>query len=557
MLEQIGIWIDIVVEDLKGNKPLFGRDKHLLALPLIGTGAGGLHHGTGYVIQKMLSVLDQKAEYLNVDVALVLYEKDVYVAAQQERSRLMPFKYKRYLATHLVEAIEKLSNIAISNDLALFIGAGASMGAGLPSWSGLLQELASELVINEREFKALGALDKAKIIDRRLQKVNRDLGKEISQRLHTRHFSLTHALMRSLPTDAVLTTNYDALYEMAYKSASFTGNKLSILPYNPQLQSERFLLKMHGCINHPDDIVLTRKDYMRYSQKRSILGGVLQSTLLTKHILYVGFSLTDSNFQTLFDTVRNHYDKDVSPKKSSFTPSSPRKTKTDECFRLCERNTAILLKSRELEKELWNNDVDIVSISSTNNTADKASYASLARKQDIFLDVLTSECILKTGVTSLLDPRYEPLLSEPESKLKQIIEDFVRQIEENDIVFQSKSFSIVETMINTLGGNIHFSHVEPLGDLFADTSITDCSKIKIEALKVYAEAVRYESQNDMDNALLQYKKSFTLWPGVGESVTAFYRNKRNDIDMDAETRMNGKKKCILRMIQKLSETGGK
>ena len=52
MLEQIGIWIDIVVEDLKGSKPLYGRDKHLLALPLIGTGAGGLHHGTGYVIQK-------------------------------------------------------------------------------------------------------------------------------------------------------------------------------------------------------------------------------------------------------------------------------------------------------------------------------------------------------------------------------------------------------------------------------------------------------------------------------------------------------------------------
>ena len=196
------------------------------------------------------------------------------------------------------------------------------MGAGLPSWSGLLQELASELVINEREFKALGALDKAKIIDRRLRKVNRDLGKEISQRLHTRYFSLTHALMRSLPTDAVLTTNYDALYEMAYKSTSFTGNKLSILPYNPQLQSERFLLKMHGCINHPDDIVLTRKDYMRYSQKRSVLGGVLQSTLLTKHLLYVGFSLTDSNFQTLFDTVRNHYDKDVSQKKKrSTTPS--------------------------------------------------------------------------------------------------------------------------------------------------------------------------------------------------------------------------------------------
>ena len=172
--------------------------------------------------------------------------------------------------------------------------------------------------------------------------------------------------------------------------------------------------------------------------------------------------------------------------------------------------------------------MDIVSISSKNKRDDKASYASLARKQDIFLDVLTSECILNTGVTSLLDPRYEPLLSEPESKLKQIIEDFVRQIEENDIVSQSKSFNIVETMINTLGGNIHFSHVKPLGDLFAGISNNDCSKIKIEALKVYAEAVRYENENDTDNALLQYKKAFTLWPGVGEVVTAFWRNKRND-----------------------------
>ena len=48
---------------------------------------------------------------------------------------------------------------------------------------------------------------------------------------------------------------------------------------------------MHGCINHPEDIVLTRKDYIRYARKRAVLGGVLQSTLLTKHLLYIGFSL--------------------------------------------------------------------------------------------------------------------------------------------------------------------------------------------------------------------------------------------------------------------------
>ena len=93
--------------------------------------------------------------------------------------------------------------------------------------------------------------------------------------------------------------------------------------------------------------------------------------------------------------------------------------------------------------------------------------------------------------------------------------------------------------------------------MFAGISNNDCSKIKIEALKVYAEAVRYENENDTDNALLQYKKAFTLWPGVGEVVTAFWRNKRNVMDMDDEIKMNSKKKCILRMIQKLSETSGK
>lgn len=293
-VEQIGFWMELAVEQFGKSKPLFGRAKHLLALPLIGTGSGGLFKATGFVIRSLLKLLNEKCEELQVDVALILYEKDVYVAVQKERKRLTPYKYKLFLHKYLFDSIDELSEIAVNGDLALFIGAGASMGAGLPGWAKLLEELASEFSLDMLEFKKLSYLDQAKIIDRRLHGSDRSVGKEISKRLQSHYFSPTHALLQSLPTKAVITTNYDVLYEKAYKNTAERSHKiLSLLPYNPQLKSDRFLLKMHGCINHPEDIVLTRKDYIRYARKRAVLGGVLQSTLLTKHLLYIGFSLND------------------------------------------------------------------------------------------------------------------------------------------------------------------------------------------------------------------------------------------------------------------------
>ena len=61
---------------------------------------------------------------------------------------------------------------------------------------------------------------------------------------------------------------------------------------------------MHGCINHPEDIVLTREHYLRYESRRSALQGLLQSLLMTKKLLIIGFSLTDDNFLKIMDSVR-------------------------------------------------------------------------------------------------------------------------------------------------------------------------------------------------------------------------------------------------------------
>ena len=47
-----------------------------------------------------------------------------------------------------------------------------------------------------------------------------------------------------------------------------TGSDLSVLPRNPVPGAAKWLLKMHGCVSEPEDIVLTRRDYIRYSENR-------------------------------------------------------------------------------------------------------------------------------------------------------------------------------------------------------------------------------------------------------------------------------------------------
>ncbi len=47
-----------------------------------------------------------------------------------------------------------------------------------------------------------------------------------------------------------------------------------MLPHAPRAERvDRLLLKMHGCVSAPAEIVLTREHYIRYAETRAALGG--------------------------------------------------------------------------------------------------------------------------------------------------------------------------------------------------------------------------------------------------------------------------------------------
>lgn len=225
-------FIHKAADALKAQTPLFQRCLPLVALPLVGTGQG-LASRSGEVVQALLPELRTFVGQRDVDVALVCFDSSTYAAAQAERARAEA-EGKQYWPPELDAALRKqadhLAWRAGKNELALILGAGVSQAAGLPDWKGLLQALGQRAKMTEDECRALAGintLDQASILKRRLGDAELALG--IKAILGSaRHYSLTHALLAALPVREVVTTNYDQLFEEAWRHPS--GDDIMILP---------------------------------------------------------------------------------------------------------------------------------------------------------------------------------------------------------------------------------------------------------------------------------------------------------------------------------------
>ena len=232
------------------------------------------------------------------------------------------------LPAEMRSAADQLARLSGSGQLSLFIGAGVSMGAGLPGWFDLLLGI-------EDAFTATGALLERALGDRHgwdplkmadelavtaetspdRHGVRRSLKERIAAVVGTRqHPSLLMALLASLPSPSVVTLYYDSLIERAFASKHLAGGEreretLSVIPTCPVRGARRWLLKMHGCASRPEDIVITSEDFRNFEASRmKALAGLVQANLMTSHMLFVGFSLTDPNYQRIVGEVRRALD---------------------------------------------------------------------------------------------------------------------------------------------------------------------------------------------------------------------------------------------------------
>jgi hypothetical protein len=226
----------------------------------------------------------------------------------------------------LLEEIALLREKADMNKLVVFVGAGVSCNVpNMPSWNSLIKSMADaidyskcnscthkrECKFNESESgKCLTAYDYSSDeylkIPQYLYNKSKDhyfdiIRKSVSDTCIP-DVPLSKAIFELNPTH-IITTNYDKLLE---SSDCVFRSQYDVVITDKDLLSaskNKYIIKMHGDIQHPDTIVLKEDDYLEYSQKH-VLIELFVKALLTDHtILFLGYSLRDYNVKLIISWI--------------------------------------------------------------------------------------------------------------------------------------------------------------------------------------------------------------------------------------------------------------
>jgi tetratricopeptide (TPR) repeat protein len=191
---------------------------------------------------------------------------------------------------------ELIKQIAEGNGV-LFVGAGLSQGAGLPSWSELMHPLAQSIGVPPQT-------DPLKIAQYyEIKRGRQALVSHIIQQTDTTGKGPTDNHRRLLDLGVRtwwVTTNYDDLLEQTLREA---GERFTKVVCDQDLSYTSAdavtLVKMHGDREQRDTIVITQKDYYTCFHKFPRVKETLSGLLLEKTFLFVGYSVGDPDFNQL------------------------------------------------------------------------------------------------------------------------------------------------------------------------------------------------------------------------------------------------------------------
>lgn len=391
-----------------GTRTTPTRPNPLLAMPSFGSDGGGGRLRKGDILSAILEQARVTGAEEGVDVVLVLKDQKSFALAQVKR-RSSEF-WSELSDRDLLDQAKDLAAIAKTGRLVPFMGAGTSVSAGAPSWKELIAELSWDLDLAKDERAALldgdlDARDQAAYLRARFDS-DKDNGEIPSEQTFNdsviRHvdlprYGLAPALLAGLRTEQAITLNYDTLFELA---SADVGDPRTVIP-DSRVNGDHWLLKLHGSVTDPESIVLTRDDYLGYNASREALSAVVKATLITHHLLFVGFGLRDDHFHEIIHDVRR---------------AMPQNADAPETLA-----TALTLKSSPLNDMLWQNKLNLVSMGGP--VGAPADIPTAARTLEIFLDALLA--FSTDSHSYLLADEYLDALEPDERSLREAILEFV------------------------------------------------------------------------------------------------------------------------------------
>lgn len=193
-------------------------------------------------------------------------------------------------------------------NLSVFIGAGLSIDAKLPSWNELVEPLAKEL-----DIPMVGIP-----LERVLEYICGESTSKYSMLIYSLKRSIqkakpaeVHYLISKLGVGRIWTTNYDDLIEKAFQEGNYD---LEVVTNDQQLNnvdlSKPQLIKMHGSLSkisdNYDDIVLLESQYENYEESRKDIYNLLKNDISNKSFLFFGVSFNDINMRRIWASIWNY-----------------------------------------------------------------------------------------------------------------------------------------------------------------------------------------------------------------------------------------------------------
>lgn len=201
----------------------------------------------------------------------------------------------------------------------IFLGAGASMGSdlehnvdkGVPGSGAIANMLAERFDIDlgsdadGNPLSTLRQVASLAVKNRDESTVKRFVIDQIRARCGAP--LKAHSALASTNPHTVITTNYDDLYESACRDAGKPLEKVvspEQLPRIPQ-RSPR-LLKLHGDLEAPKEIVLTGHDYRKWQREAGGLKAKVVATLQESVCIFVGYGVGDENLRDILNIIEEN-----------------------------------------------------------------------------------------------------------------------------------------------------------------------------------------------------------------------------------------------------------
>jgi hypothetical protein len=220
--------------------------------------------------------------------------------------------------------MEQLKQILRQKDTVLFVGSGISMWSGLPSWAGMIEELAQFVEragANADLIRAeAGRGDLLQAASYGFDKLTKpQIGDFIRSacRYGTAKPHDIHRKIVSLGPRCFITTNYDDLVEQSLRKwqpdrfyrPPITNRQLTETAEIVHARAIDFIFKPHGDAADSESIILTREQYRRLlpqGERQAALES-LKMLLASRPVVYLGFGLRDPDFIYVRDLLANTY----------------------------------------------------------------------------------------------------------------------------------------------------------------------------------------------------------------------------------------------------------